>query len=525
MLDVDRLLYQLARDIVWFRNIKIPKTDPPEFKQVYAHPPAVIARDMLAAKTFPFPVLRRIIETPAFSANGTLQATPGYHPATQAYYAPVDGLTDLSIPDYPTVQQVKDAVSLIFDEAFEGFPFEGQSDKAHALAMLLLHFVRDAIDGPTPLHLPSKPRAGTGASLLVEAVAHITTGREAQTMTECSSEEEWAKTLTSTLRMLPTLITIDNIRGRLDSAKLSSALTSRVYQNRILGESRNLSVPVRCVWVATGNNPALSSEITRRSIPIRLDAKVERPQIGRTFKYPFLIPWIRQHHSELVTACLTIVRAWFVQGKPAFGGSMMLGSYEDWTRVMGGILDVAEVDGFLGNLVPFLDTNDTEGGQIRAFVERWWDDHRSEPVVVKEMIQAASDIGIYLGKTDSERSAVTTLGIWMGRLKDQHFDLEGGATVRVVGLKADTKTKAARWQLSLVEKSEPSEHSERYKAQREEEKIETPIPPDVFYGAEREGERSECSEGSATRYYTHPSCGTQVPWGEDCPVCNPQEAA
>jgi len=43
------------------------------------------------------------------------------------------------------------ALALILDELLVDFPFVSKADMAHALALMLLGFVRDLIDGPTPL--------------------------------------------------------------------------------------------------------------------------------------------------------------------------------------------------------------------------------------------------------------------------------------------------------------------------------------------------------------------------------------
>ncbi len=39
-------------------------------------------------------------------------------------------------------------------------------------------------------------------------------------------------------------------------------------------------MPVRSLFIATGNNIELSSEITRRCVLIRLDANLEHPEEG-----------------------------------------------------------------------------------------------------------------------------------------------------------------------------------------------------------------------------------------------------
>jgi hypothetical protein len=57
--------------------------------------------------------------------------------------------------------------------------------------LLLLGFLRAMNDGPTPLHMIEKPTPGTGATLLVDAVATIQTGSGAAVTTEGRDDEEW----------------------------------------------------------------------------------------------------------------------------------------------------------------------------------------------------------------------------------------------------------------------------------------------------------------------------------------------
>ncbi len=71
------------------------------------------------------------------------------------------------------------------------------------MAILLLGFLRGMIDGPTPLHLIEKPTPGTGATLMVDAMARILTGAGASVMTEGRDDEEWRKRVTAKLRQSP----------------------------------------------------------------------------------------------------------------------------------------------------------------------------------------------------------------------------------------------------------------------------------------------------------------------------------
>ena len=130
-----------------------------------------------------------------------------------------------------------------------------------------------------------------------------------------------------------------------------------------------VDLPVRWCWGATANNVKADSDIVRRFVRTRLDANCERPELRTGWKIPDLLGWARERRSELVSACLTIVRGWIDAGKPM--GNYTLGSYEEWARVMGGILDFIGVNGFLGNLSSNDEVNSAEA-EWRGFVNLWW---------------------------------------------------------------------------------------------------------------------------------------------------------
>src|SRR5262249_33877092 len=157
------------------------------------------------------------------------------------------------------------------------FPFANAADCAHAVAAALLPFVRDLIPGATPLHLIDKPTAGTGAALLAFAITFPAVGRPVAVMTEGRDEDEWRERLTAVPVSGVPVVVLDNVRRRLDSAALSAALTAEAWTDRLLGRSEMARMPVRCLWLATGNNVALSMELARRTVRLRLDARMDRP--------------------------------------------------------------------------------------------------------------------------------------------------------------------------------------------------------------------------------------------------------
>ena len=117
----------------------------------------------------------------------------------------------------------------------------------------------------------------------------ILTGAGASVMTEGRDDDEWRKRVTAKLRQVPTILLIDNLRLKLDSSAVAAALTAPFWEDRILGQSEMARLPIRCLWIATGNNPEFSNEMARRLVRIRLDANVERPWQRYGFRHPDLI--------------------------------------------------------------------------------------------------------------------------------------------------------------------------------------------------------------------------------------------
>ena len=101
---------------------------------------------------------------------------------------------------------------------------------------------------------------------------------------------------------------------------------------------------VRMTWIATGNNPALSNEIARRTVRIRLDGKVDRPWLREGFKHANLREYATKQRARLVRSALVLIQNWLTNGKPQ--GSKLLGTFENWARVIGGIVETAGFSAF-----------------------------------------------------------------------------------------------------------------------------------------------------------------------------------
>jgi hypothetical protein len=364
---------------------------------------------MLAGPTAVVPELHGVVTVPVFGSDGELHDRPGYSASTKLYYAPPDWF-QMEPPDPTDIDFARE----ILIELIGDFPFDTESSKAHVMSALLLPFVRPMIEGPTPLHLISKPKAGTGATLLAEILAYPCLGKP-QIITLSGGEDERRRTLFSALRPGAGAMLLDNVTD-LSGASLASVLTQTTMTDRVVGTSQVATAPNRALWLATGNNPVLSTEIARRTIRIHLDARTEHPELRDGFRHPELKEWVQVARPSVVWAALTLVKAWIVAGRP--GGSKRLGGFEQWSRVMGGILEVAGIPGFLGNLAESRSAGDLESQAMQAFVQVWALRHGTSEASTNELFCLAGSLDLCIG---TEHSRHIRLGKRLHRHTDQHF--------------------------------------------------------------------------------------------------------
>jgi putative DNA primase/helicase len=434
LMTPDYLRGVLARVAHWYRVRRNVDVD--------ALPPMHVVKDILVQPDIEFPVLARIVEAPVFAANNRLHIKPGYDAASRCYFAPATGLQVPDVPQQPSPADISSALSLINQELLGDFPFVGEAERAHADALFLLPFARELIAGITPLHMIEKTSPGTGGSLLADALTFPFLGRSVSVLFEGSNEDEWRKRITAKLLDAGSIVLIDNLRNRLDSGALSAALTSLMWQDRILGKSLIVNLPVRVVWIATGNNPTFSNELSRRIVRIRLDSGVDQPWLRNGFRHANLREWVSSHRPQLIWAALTLIQAWIAAGKPE--GKLVMGSYEEWSKVMGGILEVNGVDGFLGNLQDLYRQSDAEGQAWKAFVDEWWQRLGTQQVGVNKLYDIVSPtngdpIDLNLGD-GNERSQKTRLGRLLVQNRDKRF---GNLMIAEDG----TKQGAQQWKL------------------------------------------------------------------------------
>lgn len=416
--------------------------------------PERIAQIMLARGEWPgLPTINGVICAPVFAADGALHDKGGYNPKTKLYYA--DPVT------LPKSESIDAAKELLFDTMIGEFPFKDKASKAHAIALLLLPFVRLMIDGSTPLHLIDAPLPGTGKGLLIKLLTMPSTGGHISTIGAGKDDEEWGKRLLSSVMERRTHIMVDNIpqSQKLDSHDLARAITES-YAGRILGKSKMASFGMlKTIWCATGNNVQPTDEMARRILWTRLDANVERPSQRNGWKIDDIAHWAKINRPCIIAACLTLVQAWIDAGKPLYKGRVK-GSFEEWVKVMGGILQVIGVEGFLENEDELSETANTSNAAWRAFVGAWFEKHGMHPVTTKELFLIASHPDYEVGE-NSAGMGLLDEELGAGKEASRRRILGHALTHRkdsvIAGCKiipAKPQNGLSRWALSVVNRAE-----------------------------------------------------------------------
>lgn len=331
-------------------------------------PPSEVVKDILATTDWSgFPPLEGMIEAPVILPDDTVTISPGYFPALRMLYHPSPGLQLGNIPDHPGPQEIAEAVKII-KEPFIDFPFCDEASRTNTLAALITAVLRPVIRGHVPLALIDKPQPSVGASKMTDVIAIVATGRNAAMMTAPSDESEWRKMITARLSQGQGLFILDNVDRRLVSPSLASALTSDVWEDRVLGKSETTKLPNRAVFIANGINVSTGEDIASRIYWIRIDAQQARPDQRTGFLHPDLLEWVKLERGRILAAVLILTRAWIQAGCPPPVGVPQM-RFEKWRGMIGGILCAAGIPGFLGNLEQFRERSDTVTTQWDSFLQ------------------------------------------------------------------------------------------------------------------------------------------------------------
>jgi len=360
---------------------------------------------LIAREQWSLPVLEGIADAPVFRADGTILDVPGYDAKTRLLYDPC-GATFPRVVEHPSHEDARRAYAELV-EPFAEFPFVADCDRAATVALILSMIGRAAITGVVPMFLSTAPTPGSGKGLLIDVASIIATGRVAPKMSPTRDDEEMRKCLLALALESPRIVLVDNVEGSIGSPSLASALTAGVVKGRILGLSKTIEASLRPVWAMTGNNVQLKGDLGRRVVPIGLDPGVEHPE-DRVFKRRDLLEYARAERPRLVSAALTVLRAYVVAGRPSHGKPAK-GSFESWDALIRGAIVWASGHDPLGAIERVREQSDTDLEDLRALLIAWRSTYGDSPVT-------AADVASRMITTDALASAIAAFAPPAGRL-------------------------------------------------------------------------------------------------------------
>lgn len=361
------LACELTRCALW------TKFDGRAKRSVECEPPERVVAAVAAAARWPgMRTLHGIVEAPLMRADGSILQTPGYDAATGVIFEP-GGTVYPPVPEAPTLEDARRALADLL-EPFEEFPFATDADRLVPIAIALTSLAMGALEGANfPCFLLDANVQGTGKTLCADAIAWILTGREVPKQTFPSDDKnELEKILGGAARAATPMLCLDNINGVFGGDALEQRMTCRgSSQFRILGKSKNESLPWRCIVLASGNNVRTTVDMRRRIIRCRLVAKQENPE-ERPIKRSNLRGWILERRPQLVAAGLTILRAYVLAGRPK-QETRAMGNFEEWVGLIASALKwtsgVDVVEAKLPDAVAFDPVTEAYGEFLATFEE------------------------------------------------------------------------------------------------------------------------------------------------------------
>jgi hypothetical protein len=331
--------------------------------------------------------LHGLIHAPVIRPDGTVLQTPGYDETTGLYLAPQIPVP--SVPDDPTRHDIAAARRFLLDHVLGDFCFDSAASRANYVALLMTPMLRLYMGGLVPFGVISATTRGSGKTYLTSVMnavygCHMTTWQR--------DDVETKKVLTAVLKdTTQPVVVFDNvdIHETVDHPALAMLLTSRTWSGRILGESTSFHGLNDRLWIATGNNLAVGGDISSRSVLVRLDPQMERPELRTDFEIDDLDGWLHDdtNRGELLRAVLTLARAWIAAGAPRIKRAMR--NFTAWAQAMGGLVEFLDLPDFLGNETQLVDGSDEEETSTAAFLAQWASIFGAQPQRAVDLLNSA----------------------------------------------------------------------------------------------------------------------------------------
>jgi hypothetical protein len=268
------------------------------------------------------PKLKVITNCPVLvEKKGALEAVAGYDRET-GIFANGEAVQEVDLHE---------AVELL-DDMLKDFNFVTPSDKSRAFAGLISPalVMGGLLEGRAALDLgeADKSQSGKGyrhkltAAIYGELVHSATGGSGISKLDEAFD--------THVLHGRP-FISLDNIRGKIDSTKIESFMTEDTYVARVAYHTPMIVDPRRTCVMLTSNRAEVTADLANRSSCVRIQKQPEGYQYA---KYPegSILDHVRANQPLYLGAVFAVVKHWHSMGKPKTDETRH--DFEEWRGVL-----------------------------------------------------------------------------------------------------------------------------------------------------------------------------------------------
>jgi len=371
VLTPPRLALHLAEHTYTYRMTAKTRNKVTTIEETEVSPPGNALQAVLAGRNWPkVPALRGIIGAPVLRGDGTLLQARGYDERTGLYLAPNVELP--LVPDAPTPDEVAECRSFLLEAFLHDFPWVSNADRANYIALMVTPILGRYLRVLTPFGIITATMPGSGKTILTSGPG-LLYGQRVFSWTD--SDEELRKTITSALATVEGTMIFDNLAEGtvINSAVLANLLTSPVWSDRLLGGNRIATAPNDRLWLATGNNLGVGGDMASRTVWVRIDPKIPRPEQRSGFALGDLTQWIAAplNQRRLLYCLLVLVVDWTRADAPReTGAGTAMRQFTPWAQGVGGFLAHHRIEDFLANAEDARQ-EDADDGEWAVFLAAW----------------------------------------------------------------------------------------------------------------------------------------------------------
>jgi hypothetical protein len=367
-----------------------------------------------------FPLLTHYAHSPLFDRDWNLISTPGYDARSGIYYCGT------------WVQPATNTT--VLDRVLADFCWKSPVDRVNYLGLLITGVTILHSPGTHPAAMFNANQTGAGKSTLARCMGWLLHGG-CHSVSYTSDDAEFEKQIATRVSAGDRVILIDNAKHsqrvrEVSSAVLERSITDPVLNYRRLGSNTPIRRPNDVIFGITMNDAKLSVDLTRRCMPINLEAHGNVR--ARRFAHDDIDAFVRDHRWEMLGELLGLVVRWLDAGRPEPDQPARHSIGQRWATTTDAILRHAGLVGFLDNMSEAERAFDADYDALTELCAG----STKGPMPAAGWVGIANQNGLFrdrlcddAGYPKTERAAATLLGVLLNRFVGTTFEIEAGTFV------------------------------------------------------------------------------------------------